>query len=90
MLRKSDHVVVITEDFASILKDWGISAKTVATIHNWSPLEDLPLRPKQNGWAAKHGLVDKTVVLYSGTLGLKQSPEQLLHLAQELLPRDDI
>jgi glycosyltransferase involved in cell wall biosynthesis len=37
---------------------------------------------KDNGWARLHGLHDKTVALYTGTLGLKHNPAILLDLAR--------
>src|SRR4029453_8580026 len=49
---------------------------------NWSPLNELPLRPKDNAFARQHGLHDKTVLLYSGTLGLKHNPGLLLAIAE--------
>jgi len=50
-------------------------------IHNWAPLEEVPLLPRANGWAEKHGLLNKICILYSGTLGMKHNPGLLLQLA---------
>ena len=50
----------------------------------------LPQRPRANAWAAAHGLSDKTVLLYSGTMGLKHDPELLVHLARRFKDRPDV
>lgn len=83
-LRRSDAVVVISADFVPVLERWNVDLARVAVIENWAPLDELPLRPRRNRWAAAHGLNDKPVVLYSGTLGLKHNPELLVRLAQRL------
>jgi glycosyltransferase involved in cell wall biosynthesis len=40
-----------------------------------------------NDWAIKHGLADKRVALYSGTLGLKHNPELILEAARRVRER---
>jgi glycosyltransferase involved in cell wall biosynthesis len=87
LLRRSDHVVPITEDFRPLLRRWGVADERITTIENWSPLDELPLRPKDNAFAREFGLHDKTVLLYSGTLGLKHNPGLLLAIAEK--HRDD-
>ena len=52
-------------------------------IENWAPLGDLPERHRDNGWRAEHGLGDRFVFLYTGTLGLKHRPELLYRLAEQ-------
>ena len=87
VLRNSDHVVLITEDFRPLTERMGIPTNRTTVIENWAPLDDLPMRPKDNPWARKHDLHDKFVFLYSGTLGMKHNPELLLELAKHF--RDD-
>jgi glycosyltransferase involved in cell wall biosynthesis len=73
----SDGVVAISSDFLDLIAD-----KSKATvIQNWAPLNELPVRPKQNRWSVEHGFANRTVFLYSGTLGLKHNPELLIQLA---------
>lgn len=81
LLQESDEVVLITEDFRKLMNEWGVSSQKQSVVHNWTPIEDLPVRPKENEWARRHGLADKFCFLYSGTLGLKHNPELLLELA---------
>lgn len=89
MLARSDHVVMISEDFR-IAIDWRKTRREqVHVIENWAPLEEVPLRPKDNPWSRAHGLHDKLCLLYSGTLGLKHNPDLLLQVAVELRDRPD-
>jgi colanic acid biosynthesis glycosyl transferase WcaI len=83
LLRDSDAIVCITEDFLPTLEQWGVARQAVEVIPNWASLEELPLRPKDNPWARRHGLAGRFCFLYSGTLGMKHDPEILLRLALE-------
>jgi len=87
MLRRSDGVVLASEDFRPALKDFGIDEDAVGVIPNWGALDTLPLRPKDNSWARRHRLSNKFVFLYSGTLALKHNPDLLWALAEHF--RDD-
>jgi len=82
LLRKSDEVVVISEDFVPLLGRWGVDEARVSVIENWAPVEELPVLPRENRWAQEHGLADRFVFLYSGTLGFKHDPSLLLELAR--------
>jgi len=82
LLRRSDAVVVISEDFLPQLRSWGIDESRVEVIENWAPIAELPLLPRDNAWAAEHALAGSTVFLYSGTLGFKHDPSLLLELAR--------
>jgi glycosyltransferase involved in cell wall biosynthesis len=81
LLRRSDAVVAISEDFVPLLRRWRVPEDRIAVIENWAPLEELPVRPRDNDWAREHDLVGRTVFLYSGTLGFKHDPSLLLELA---------
>jgi colanic acid biosynthesis glycosyl transferase WcaI len=83
-LSRSDAVVAISEDFRETLLGWGLDAARIHVIENWAPVDELPVRPKENDWARSHGLDGKPVLLYSGTLGLKHDPGLLHRLAVEL------
>ena len=84
LLQKADGVVAITDDFRPRLQQWNLKPDRVVTIENWAPLDDIAPRPKDNPWAREHGLHDRPVILYSGTLGLKHNPALLLELAKRL------
>jgi glycosyltransferase involved in cell wall biosynthesis len=83
-LLRSTAVVAISEDFRATLLEWGLPDGKVHVIENWAPVDELPLRPRDNAWARGHGLDGKAVLLYSGTLGLKHDPGLLLELATSL------
>lgn len=85
--RRSDSLVVITEDFRNVFAGWGVDPARVHVIHNWSPLEAMPLRPRENDWSRAQGLGERTRLVYSGTLAMKHNPALLLELAQ-MLDRD--
>ncbi len=87
LLRQAAAVVAITDDFRRPLRRWGIDAGKCHVIENWAPLPELDALPKDNAWSRAHGLHDRRVLLYSGTLGLKHHPGLLLALAQRF--RDD-
>ena len=82
LLRRSDAVVVISDDFLPQLRRWGVDEARVDVIENWAPLAELPTLPRDNDWAAEHGLVGPAIFLYSGTLGFKHDPSLLLELAR--------
>lgn len=90
MLDRSGAVVTIAEDFRSEILRWGVPAGKVHVIENWAPLEELPERPRDNEWSRAHGLADKRVFLYSGTLGLKHDPELLVQLARGFRDETDV
>jgi len=79
--RASAGIVSITEDFGPILGRFGVDAEKITVIPNWAPLEELPMRPRKNAWSARHGLDDKFVFHYSGTLAMKHNPDLLRQLA---------
>jgi glycosyltransferase involved in cell wall biosynthesis len=82
--RRSDAIVVIADDFADVLTKWGIDRRRIHTIHNWAPLEDMPMGPRDNEWSRRHGMTDGLRFVYSGTLAMKHNPALLLELARIL------
>jgi glycosyltransferase involved in cell wall biosynthesis len=82
LLGASDAVVAISEKFLPTLAAWRIPPERIAVIPNWAPLSEIHLVQKNNDWARRYGLADKTVALYTGTLGLKHNPAILLDLAR--------
>jgi len=86
LLRGSDAIVAISEKFRAPLEQWQVDPRRVQVIANWAPLSEIRPAPKDNGWARRHKLQDKTVALYTGTLGLKHDPALLRDLAQACRP----
>ena len=83
LLKNSDGVVLITDDFAPTLREWGVDPARTTVVPNWAPLDEVSVAPKKNPWAARHGLEDQFVFMYTGTLGMKHDPSVLVALAQE-------
>lgn len=90
VVRRSDAVVVISEDFVEKCVRQGLSREKIVVQHNWAPLPEITLMPKDNVWAREHDLADKFVFLFSGTLGLKHNPRLISSLAEAFRDRGDI
>ncbi|HUR23450.1 MAG TPA: FkbM family methyltransferase [Acidimicrobiales bacterium] len=90
LLLKTDAIVTISSDFIPTLADWGVALDRVQVIENWAPLDEMPVVDRRNGWSDEHGLTEKTVLLYAGTLGKKHNPDLLLRLARHFERRDDV
>jgi glycosyltransferase involved in cell wall biosynthesis len=90
VLRASDRVLLITEDFRPMAEAAGAARDRTHVIENWAPLDELPLRPRRNPWSDRHGLSDAFCFLYSGTLGMKHDPALLLDLARRYRQRADV
>ena len=81
LLTQSDGIVLISEDFVGPLSTLAAAEDRVSVIPNWGALDAIPTRPKDNIWSRRHGLHDRFVFLYSGTLALKHNPDWLWALA---------
>ncbi|MGH9186634.1 MAG: glycosyltransferase family 4 protein [Acidimicrobiales bacterium] len=82
LLRQAASVVAISEHFDPVLRRWGVPMSRCHVIENWAPLDGITPGPKDNAWSRAHGLHDRDVFLYAGTLGLKHNPGLLLALAE--------
>jgi colanic acid biosynthesis glycosyl transferase WcaI len=82
LLRRSDAIVLISDDFRQALQSLGVDDQVAEVIPNWGPLDELPMRPKSNQWAVDHDFSEKFVFLYSGTLALKHDPDLIWALAK--------
>ena len=89
-LQASDAIVVISDDFRTVLRGWGIDDARVTVIENWAPLGEIEPLPRDNDWSRAHGLTGATTILYAGTLGLKHNPSLLLRLAERFRDRADV
>lgn len=90
LLRHAAAVVAITDDFRPMLRSWGVPDQRCHVVENWAPLDELRPLPKDNAWARRHGLHDRLVFLYSGTLGLKHDPGLLVALAERFRADDRV
>jgi glycosyltransferase involved in cell wall biosynthesis len=90
LLRDSDHVVLIAEDFQPIIEGWGVSRDKITVIPNWAAMDEIPVRPKVNQWSMEHQLDTKFCFLYTGSMGLKHNPELLIRLAEHYKDKENI
>jgi colanic acid biosynthesis glycosyl transferase WcaI len=90
LVRRSDAIVAIADEFRQLLVRWGVDQTRISVIENWAVLPSGALPPKTNGWARRHGLADKRVLLYSGALGFKHNPQLFLELAHEFDDTPDV
>jgi glycosyltransferase involved in cell wall biosynthesis len=83
----SDAIVVITDSFADIARQWARAKDKVFTIENWGALSEISPLSKHNDWARRYSLADTFNFLYSGTLALKHNPQLLIDLAKRVKGR---
>ena len=81
-MRRADAVVTITDDFHPMLDRMHVDSPRIHTVENWAPIAEVPVRPQDNPWSRAHDLAGKTVLLYTGTLGMKHNPALLVALAE--------
>ena len=89
LLRRSQAVLAIAEQFRSIANSWGVETP-LTVIPVPAPTERVQPGPKRNPWSIRHGVAETKNVLYCGTLGNKHHPELLLSLAEKLRNRSDV
>ncbi len=82
LLRRSDAVIPITEDFSGTLQKFRVPSNRCFIIENWGILEKFHGAP--SAWAKQNHLDSRPILLYAGTLSMKHNPETLLHLAQQI------
>ena len=83
LLEDSDSIIVISEDFLSVLEEMNLNLDNVDVIENWGTLDNNKLYRKSNKWTTENNLdPEKFRVLYSGTLGFKHNPDHLIKLAR--------
>jgi glycosyltransferase involved in cell wall biosynthesis len=78
--RRAAAVVGIAPAFVGVHERWG-TAQKLTVIPNWAPLAEIVPTERKNDWAVEHGLDHVPTLLYSGTLGLKHTPDLLVRLA---------
>lgn len=88
VLRSSHAVVAVSDDFVPYLDErFAVARERITVVENWAPLDEITPRPKSNTWSCAQGLVTKEVVLYTGTLGWKHDPSQILAMAEAFRTR---
>jgi colanic acid biosynthesis glycosyl transferase WcaI len=83
-LSKANHIVSITDDFIPFLNQWHIDPTKVSIIPNWGPIEQINVLSRKNRFSDQYGLNEKFVVLYAGTLGMKQDIKLIANTAAKM------
>jgi len=88
----ADRVAVISDGFARNLCEKGVPAGKVEVLPNWVDTDFLKPGPKDNPVSRRHGLHDKFVVMYSGTVSISSNKalERVLEAAKILAGDPDI
>jgi colanic acid biosynthesis glycosyl transferase WcaI len=89
-LRRADRIVAIGETMRERLREKGAPADRLRVIPNWVDTQAITPQPRDNEWAAQHGLDSKFVVMHSGNVGHAQDLDSLVRAATFLRDRDDI
>lgn len=88
LLRNSDAVISITEDFTPALHKFGVSPDRCYVIENWGTLDRIQGNPSI--WAQRNKLNRRPILLYAGTLSMKHNPAILVHLAKRVGSRAQV
>ena len=84
-MRRSDHVLHITEKFKETTDSWGIPSDRVSVIPNWGAIAEIPVLNKETAWGERNGIdSERAHILYAGTLGLKHNPYLIRDASQNL------
>ena len=88
----ADRIAVISDGFARNLREKGVPAGKVEVLPNWVDTDFLKPGPKDNPVSRRHGLHDKFVVMYSGTISISSNRalERVLETAKLLAGDPDI
>jgi len=92
LYRRADAVTVLSQDQAG-----NVSAKLppdqqskVEIIHNFVDTDRITVGEPENDYRRRHGLENKTVVMYSGNVGLSQSFDLVAEAAKRFAGRPDV
>jgi colanic acid biosynthesis glycosyl transferase WcaI len=98
LYRRADAITVLSDDQARNVKaklaagaddDHAANSK-VAVIRNFVDLQRIQPTERENQYRRRHGLVSRTVVMYSGNVGLSQPFELIRTLADRYHDRPEV
>lgn len=88
--RRADAVTVLSEDQAANVRAKIEDESKVHIIHNFVDLDRLRVVERSTSYRSRHGLEGKTVVMYSGNVGLSQSFDLVRAAADRWADRSDL
>jgi colanic acid biosynthesis glycosyl transferase WcaI len=77
-LKRADRLIAIGETMRRRLQEKGATADRIVVIPNWVDTSALAPQPRDNPWAAQHGLAGRFVVMHSGNIGHAQDLDTLI------------
>jgi colanic acid biosynthesis glycosyl transferase WcaI len=77
---RSGAIIAISDSFLDVYQRWALPTSKIVVIPNWQPIDEVVPHQRDNTWALENGLVGIPTLLYSGTLGVKHDPQQLVDL----------
>lgn len=88
--RFSNNTIVTMESHIAILESWKVKKESIALINNWAALDDTPVKEKENNWSKKYQYNDKFILMWTGTMGLKHSPEHFINLSNHFSNEENV
>lgn len=82
VVARSAALIVISDDFKRQLATYGMRPRTVVTIPNWMPSDEIVPLPKDNEFARAFGLAGTFNVVFAGILGHKHDVTPFVALAE--------
>jgi putative colanic acid biosynthesis glycosyltransferase WcaI len=89
-LRAADRVVVIGETMKLRVEAKGVSPERICVIPNWGDAASVKPKAHDNGWARRHKLAKRFVVMHSGNIGHAQNLDALVRATTFLRDLDDL
>ena len=91
LVRKATRIIALGDTMKRrLIQGKGADPSKVTVIHNWADCRAVTPGPRDNPFARQHGLVDRSVVLHAGNIGLSQDLDIVLHAAGHLRDRPDV
>jgi colanic acid biosynthesis glycosyl transferase WcaI len=88
--KKASGVSVISGGFRRNLIEKRVPDSKIVIIPNWLDTDDIMPKPRYNSFSDDHGLNDKFIVLYSGTIGMISGAKIILQCAERLAGNQSI
>jgi colanic acid biosynthesis glycosyl transferase WcaI len=89
--RAADRTIVLSEGFKRTLCSKGVSEANVAVVPAWLDLDEIRPMDRNNAWRQEQSIpLDKTVVLYAGTIGVVSGAAVVADVAARIRERADI
>jgi len=87
----ADRTVVLSEGLKKLLIQKGVPAEKISVIPVWLDPNEIKPLPRDNAWRRENKIpIDKTVVLYAGTIGVISGAEIVADVAAILRDHKDI